>query len=236
MSYGGGADVSFGTAGYLPIPSNNFDAISRSTTTSAIQSDGKIVVAGTILSASPTGSTVFTFSVARYDANGMIDQGFGSAGFFSDEKLSYNVFNPLESRIASAEAMAIQPDGKIVVVGEVEDVAKVIRLNADGTLDPNFGSGGIVTLGTIGGTGDLIDFAESMALLPSGEIAVAGFYEPTAGIEAPAVELLAANGSIVAGFNNGGLALVPIPARRRDVPTPGPARRPPRHQPAPRPP
>jgi uncharacterized delta-60 repeat protein len=69
--------------------------------------------------------------------------------------------------------VAIQPDGKIVVVGTDIDASPdfiVTRLNPDGTFDPTFsGDGKLVQ--TLGGN----DQARAVALTPTGKIVVAGF-------------------------------------------------------------
>src|SRR5436305_1162892 len=70
-----------------------------------------------------------------------LDPTFGSGGM---ETL------PVSPTTDEANAVAVQPDGKIVVAGsaEVTDAAgthaefAVVRLNADGSLDTGFGSGG----------------------------------------------------------------------------------------------
>jgi uncharacterized delta-60 repeat protein len=63
--------------------------------------------------------------------------------------------------------VAVQPDGKIVVAG----ARFLARYLDDGTLDPDFGNGGIVTTGVdTAFFGDAID----VALQPDGMIVVAG--------------------------------------------------------------
>lgn len=72
--------------------------------------------------------------------------------------------------------MAVQPDGKIVIVGEGLDDChcgpgprnhlKIARLRSNGTLDPSFGSGGIVTRATSGSAdGLLVDRAGRIVVL-----------------------------------------------------------------------
>ena len=63
-------------------------------------------------------------------ADGGIDLGFGTNGIVS---------TPINSR-----ALAIQADGRIVVVGDTNGDFGVVRYNADGSLDVTFGQGGIV--------------------------------------------------------------------------------------------
>jgi uncharacterized delta-60 repeat protein len=91
----------------------------------AIQSDGKIVAVGNG-GASLHGGYV---ELARYNTDGTLDTSFGSSG-------------KVETKFGGGpvDAVAIQPDGKIVVSGGL-----LMRYNANGTLDTTFGSKGTVT-------------------------------------------------------------------------------------------
>jgi|SRR5271167_3373449 len=81
---------------------------------------------------------------------GHLDPTFGNGGIvttdFGDQTQSANV--------ATANAVTIQPDGKIVVCGGVPShagfpVPAVARYNTDGSLDTSFGTGGIVATPSI---------------------------------------------------------------------------------------
>jgi uncharacterized delta-60 repeat protein len=89
----GSLDTTFGSGGMVV----SFDGGSSV----AVQSDGKILVAGD--------STGYGFTLVRYDANGSLDTTFGSDGKvttgFSDTEYS------------KAEQVAVQSDGKILVAG-----------------------------------------------------------------------------------------------------------------------
>lgn len=98
-----------------------------------IQSNGKIVVVGT------TGSEPNSnFAVARLNANGTLDPTFGNAG------ITVTGFGGDDY----AEAVALQPNGKIVVVGSKFDTVKnleyfaVARYNLNGSPDTTFNSVG----------------------------------------------------------------------------------------------
>jgi len=73
-----------------------------------------------------------------------------------------------------ARDLALQPDGKIVVAGYAHngqnDDFAVARYNTDGSLDPTFGAGGVVTTTF----GDYDEWAYGVALQPDGKIVVAG--------------------------------------------------------------
>ena len=106
------------------------------------QGDGKIVLAGTVRGVTSQSA----FAVARENADGSLDTRFGNGG---------TVFtNFATGTISTASALAIQPNGKILVAGTVEgevngnfiDDFAVARYNTDGSLDTSFGTGGEVTV------------------------------------------------------------------------------------------
>jgi uncharacterized delta-60 repeat protein len=78
------------------------------------------------------GSANGVWAVARYNTDGALDPFFGSGG-----KETLNVTG------SSVRDMAIQSDGKLVLVGEPNFT--IMRLNQDGSPDANFGTGGKVT-------------------------------------------------------------------------------------------
>ena len=102
----GSLDSSFGVGGKVAIP------IGASTL--ALQSDGKVIVAGT--------------AVIRLNSNGSLDNTFGTSG-----QANIPIFG---------DDVAIQSDGKIVLSSN--SGFTVVRLNSDGTADNTFGSGGLV--------------------------------------------------------------------------------------------
>ena len=99
------------------------------------QPDAKIVVVG---SAVPDG-LYDRFGLARYLPDGGADDSFGTHGV---------VTTVIGSNHAIPHAMVLQRDGKIVVAGQIYDPffeVTLARYNADGSLDPSFGTAGIVT-------------------------------------------------------------------------------------------
>jgi uncharacterized delta-60 repeat protein len=135
----------------------------------AIQSDGKIVVAGS----SDTSSYFFSrqIAVARYNANGTLDASFSGDGF-----VTTTVANTFEE----AYAVAVQSDGKIVVagysagygIGYNGNHVAVVRYNADGSLDDTFGNaGGVIADFDAAGS---LSVAYGLALQSDGKIVVAG--------------------------------------------------------------
>jgi uncharacterized delta-60 repeat protein len=115
-------DSSFGIDGKVTI------ADQTAITGIALQADGKIVV-----------TTAYGFHVDRLNADGSIDSSF--------KRNPYPDYSLDAPYLGSAEGVAIQPDGKIVVVGTAArgDARQLIvmRLNADGSQDGTFGKSGI---------------------------------------------------------------------------------------------
>ncbi|HEX3140662.1 MAG TPA: hypothetical protein VHQ87_11440 [Rhizobacter sp.] len=103
-----------------------------------------------------------------------------------------------------AEAMAVQTDGRIVVVGSSATTQgthiAVVRYQRDGALDTSFGSGGKVVT-TVGADNDQ---AYAVALQPDGKILVAGSSNQGANGLDFALLRYNTDGSLDAGFGNGG--------------------------------
>ncbi|HEY0545980.1 MAG TPA: FG-GAP-like repeat-containing protein [Pyrinomonadaceae bacterium] len=105
--------------------------------------------------------TLLIFSGLAYKAaaaNVILDYTFGTSGI---------VLNPINS---FASDMALQPDGKIVIVGGYQ----LLRYNSNGILDSAFGSGGIVQVSFPDHPGQYI-YSTAVALQPDGKIVVGGF-------------------------------------------------------------
>jgi uncharacterized delta-60 repeat protein len=160
----GALDDSFGTNGVatLDINSGSKDEVQGV----AVQSDGKIVVAGFTEATAAASSTGPDFAVVRYNTNGTLDDSFGTGGVVTTD------FNGLADE---AHALALQPDGKILVAGRASPATGpadfgLVRYNTDGSLDTSFGTGGKVTT-DFDGKGD---FAYAMTLQPDGKIVLAG--------------------------------------------------------------
>lgn len=136
----------------------------------AVQPDGKIVVAGT---------SNARFLVLRLDANGNLDSG-PAVIIIGDGKLGFGkggiVTTDFGSAFAEARAVAIQPDGKIVVAGRAmnPDTGMIefalARYDAYGDLDAGFGGGGkLMTRFT-----NLNHQVTGLVLLPKGRILMVG--------------------------------------------------------------
>jgi len=130
----------------------------------AIQSDGRIIVAGYAMNGAQ-----YDFALVRYLENGTLDSSFDDDG---------KVTTDLTGDQDQIKALAIQPDGKIIVAGPAKhsgyfhDFA-VARYNSNGTLDASFGANGWVFTHF----GGAHDFAYAVALQTDGKIVVAGAAE-----------------------------------------------------------
>ncbi len=127
--------------------------------------DNTILAAGTAWN----GANGFDFVVAKFNEDGSLFTTFGTGGWATVS------IGPLSAK-DEAHALAVQPDGKIVVAGfsnnGSDDDYAVIRLNANGSLDatgPGFGTGGKVTTNISNN-----DEATSVAIQSDGKIVVGG--------------------------------------------------------------
>jgi uncharacterized delta-60 repeat protein len=157
----GSLDGTFGSGGKV---TTSFDSTSDRGNDLVIQSDGKIVVAG-----STSSSGIVKFALARYTVSGNLDPSFGTGG------KSIVDFGGG----GAAAALTLQADGKIVVAG-ISALAPpstgnagfaAARLNTDGNLDATFGAGGKVTtqLGASVSGG-----AHAVLVQPDGKIVAVG--------------------------------------------------------------
>lgn len=189
----------------------------------AVQSDGKIVVAGN--GTTNTGSR--DFQVARYTSNGTLDPSFNASGSpKGTEDIPVGGEDPNVG--AAVQAIAIQPsDGKIVLAGgprggpqvgfmDVEQGhAALVRLNTDGTLDRTFSGGG-----QSGGEdlvpfpGSTADTANALTIDPvTGKLLVAGTAELSVNGHVTGeiiADRLNADGSLDATFGDPGMTALGV--------------------------
>ena len=167
----GTLDKTFDGDGIVQANFPNFDSPIHYPASLALQSDGKIIVAGTTLRSSS--STNGDFALARYHVDGSLDESFDGDGKLTTD------FGAHET----AFGVAIQSDGKIVVVGDTSTITRadfaLARYNSDGTLDASFDDDGKQTTNfgdsSVPDFGGSDDFARSVAVLSDGGIVVAGY-------------------------------------------------------------
>jgi uncharacterized delta-60 repeat protein len=144
----------------------------------AVQTDGKIVIVGpfsTVNGATHNG-------IARLNANGTIDNTFNSGA--GVDGIPYNV--------------ALQTDGKIIIVGAFSTYAGVARngiarINTDGTLDTSFDP--------VGGPG--LSSINAVALQSDGKMIITGGFTSYNGVPRNHIARVNANGSLDTSFDPG---------------------------------
>jgi uncharacterized delta-60 repeat protein len=180
IAQSGTPDPTFGTLGR--VLSTNGTSYDEAFSV-VLQPDGKIVIAGT--TDNPSGDT--NFAVVRYNPDGSLDTTFGGPGVITNFRTDVPDDTPddpsdtTKNSEDQARAIAIQPDGKIVVAGYSDAPSgdsnfAIVRYNPDGTVDTTFGDNSIFP-----GT-NLLDFRDNyqdegraMVLQPDGKIIVAGY-------------------------------------------------------------
>jgi uncharacterized delta-60 repeat protein len=186
--YATGVDSTFGTNGsvILQLPGD----VSSQATGATLQSDGKLVIVGTSPGVDHSVSLALEaldatrdFLVARFNADGSLDSGFGSGGITRID------FGHGDDR---ASSVIQQSDGKLLIIGQALsargtdfDVA-LARLDSHGNLDTSFNGTGRVTINV-----------PSVVVTP--QISVTNVYgdnEPTAVAQQPDGKLLIAAKSV----------------------------------------
>jgi uncharacterized delta-60 repeat protein len=180
----GSVDSSFGSTTGRVI--TNFGATEQALAL-VLQPDGKIVVAGRTNKPAPSGN--FDFALARYEASGTLDLTFGTAGLVTTD---------FGGSVDRAFAMALQPDGKLVVVGDSDANFALARYDSNGSLDASFGAGGKV-ITSFGGT----DQASAVILQPDGKLVVAGQTDTGISIDFALARYMP-DGSLDGTFGSGG--------------------------------
>ncbi len=191
----GALDTTFGTGGKRVTDFHGNDDQAHAM---AVQSDGKIVLAGYANS-----STGEEFALARYTAAGDLDTDFGAAGTVT-KSFSAQIYD-------RAQAVAVDGDGRIVAAGIVGNDSSgpflLARFGSDGAPDGDFGAGGRVTTDFGGAT---LNRARSMALLADGKILVAG-ESGTSSVARFSLARYRANGTLDTGFGAAGNGKVTTP-------------------------
>jgi uncharacterized delta-60 repeat protein len=146
-------DAGFGVGGKVL---TSFDGVSDGATAVAVQPDGKILAAGFASNGTNT-----KFAMARYNADGRLDGGFGVGG---------RIVTDFSSATDFATSVAVQADGRIIAGGYVNGDFGLVRYEANGALDRTFGTGGRVTTSF----GAVTQGAASVAIQADRKIVAAG--------------------------------------------------------------
>jgi uncharacterized delta-60 repeat protein len=175
----GTMDNSFGIAGKFVSPVYQFAGFSSA----GLTQDGKIIV-------------LSDFNVGRVNTDGTLDTGFGANGIVQLPPGRYS-------------KVKIQPDGKILIAGNDQTSSTceilLVRLNADGSLDQSFGTGGLFRLEN----GGRFEQAADIAIDADGSIVAVGSRRIISRIIAfrALIVKLTANGSLDSSFGTNGRAV-----------------------------
>jgi uncharacterized delta-60 repeat protein len=179
----GDFDLTFGDRGSVRAPFQS-QALGQAI---ARQPDGKLLAAGVVY---PAAGSV-KLALVRYLADGSLDSSFGSGGVAA-----------VNSAVPLARAILVQGDGKIVVVASVlipgDPHILLVRYDAQGNLDPNFGSGGVTSTALPGAAA-----ATNAVLQDDGKVVVA-----TSSAGDVLVLRYGSDGALDPGFGTGGIATV----------------------------
>ncbi|MCW3040928.1 MAG: uncharacterized protein JWM31_2833 [Solirubrobacterales bacterium] len=190
----GAIDSSFGTSGVKVL---DYGRGSRANAV-ALLPDGRFVFAGQ----RAPGFQIVDGFVGRTNARGESDQGFGTGGtYYYDAQGGVN---------AVMNTVAVDAAGRLVAGGsDVRDsqvLAVVARIKTDGTLDPSFGSGGVLrTPASVNFTGETLGL-RSLTLLNDGRIVGAGAFQ-NGGLRQAALYVVTANGGLDNSVNGTGIVL-----------------------------
>lgn len=172
----GNLDTSYGTNGITSVP------VTGTAWGMVLQSDGRVVLGGQ----ATTGSRPYV--AVRLTSSGALDPTFDGDGIRTVDVAGGGM----------CVGIALQGDGRLVLTGAVDTASGTavgtIRLNADGSLDPAFGAGGI---STFAGNG-----VNALVIQPDGRIVLAG-------VGATAARLLA-NGAMDMSFGKSGVTFATL--------------------------
>jgi len=145
--------------------------------TVAVQSDGKILIGGIFLNY----NGVTRNRIARLNADGTLD----------------NSFDPLAGASSAVRDICVQPDGKIIVVGEFTTFngissSRIVRLNTNGSVDNSFNVG-------TGASGNIL----SCELQSDNKIIIGGNFTTYNGNSSSRLARLNDNGGFDNSFNVG---------------------------------
>ncbi len=195
----GDPDTSFGTGGVVTTRvgdvSEAYDLVR--------QPDGKLVIGGYVEEGTPATTQ---FLLVRYESDGTLDAGFGTGGIVRTDAV------PGQS--TRVKALRQQADGKLLAVGFGDVVnywdgagdVVLARYLADGALDPDFGTGGIVVTDVFG----YPDQGSRTVIQPDGRIVVAGFARTAASVATQDAVIVRydADGTPDATFGTGGAVAI----------------------------
>lgn len=181
----GSLDLSFGSDGKVTV---DFDSSADFGTGIHVLPDGKLIV---------TGFSDNDFALLRLTEDGTLDTDFGTDG----KVITDVAMSPQQVRDS-----LVTPDQKILLGGYSSSNFALIRYLSDGSLDTDFGNGGVVTTSFGAGTGAAI---ESIARQDDGKIVAVGTYVEHSGADNDvAVARYLDDGTLDPTFGTGGLITI----------------------------
>ena len=157
-----------------------------------IQADGKILIGGFYLI---TYNGITVKNMIRLNANGSIDNTFN---------FHYLAFTDINFNTSTINEIKVQPDGRILVGGNASGVPggqkNLVRLLANGSIDPSFTVG---DMGPMGTCFSCLSPVSEIKIQPDNRIVVVGAFDSYNGQVRKNIVRLEANGTIDASFMNG---------------------------------
>lgn len=176
----------------------------------AVQSDGKLVIAGSVRDDLRTTSVL----AARFNPDGSLDPSFnGTGASFCGAWVCIQYASG--AGFSAANGLTLQPDGKVVLAGSASNGATgsdalVVRLNSRGVPDTSFGSGGAVELPATTSRDQFTQqgaFPGALAVTAeAGKIVAVGYYDDLT-IKTVALWALNGDGTLDQSFGSGGRTL-----------------------------
>lgn len=197
----GDLDTAFSSDGKLGIPIGTSDDVGRGV---AIQTDGKIVIAGSSKTA-----TTNDFGAARVSDTGTVDTSFGTSGI-----TTVNFAASPSASDDNAYGVKMLSGGDILIGGTMNDgtndLLALARLNSAGALDTDFGTNGIATLGYADSKGTAYSVqGQALALTTGNQPILAGFVHPESGFDIGLAQFQT-DGSKDIGFGTDGIVSTDI--------------------------
>ena len=196
VAQSGAIDKTYGKQGFsvLATSKQGLDIPSQKM---VLQKDDKLVFVADAVDSATTNNLI---NVSRLSADGTIDKTFGKNGvttlnFSGDE--------------ANSTCITVQADGKILISGLYSQGTNgddyqvlLVRLNANGSLDGNFGTSGILNIGNPLS----LEIATSIQLVANGKILIGGIIQGTTDeFTLPMLMRLNPNGSLDYTFATNGI-------------------------------
>jgi uncharacterized delta-60 repeat protein len=182
-----------------------------------VQASGKVVVSGTVEHVGAADARDRDVALLRFDQHGVLDPSFGQNGVVLLD-LSAGEAVGTGFVADSIWGLARSADDKLILsaaqkrAGGTDSDFAVVRLTADGALDPSFGAGGVATLDINHANAS----PRAATVLADGSVLATG-YMNEAGVTRPVVFKLDSSGQLVPGFGQGGVFSQPVLAASTEV-------------------